>query len=153
LFDKPRIVYIIGLLWLALSTFFIFWGVYSFTIVIDIPNWDLAAGGSDILPSILHFGYTMSTIAWFVFSSLFIVFAYGTVRGDHWVWSTGLIFSTIFLALFGLMLTAFMINAVAYPNIFSVGGLITTIIAFLIDLGIVFFLTRPNAKIYFGEIK
>ena len=94
----------------------------------------------------------MSTIVWFVFSSLFVIFAYGTFRGDHWVWTTGVIFTTIFLAVFGLMLAAFMITAFNYPNIFSVTGLITTILSFLIDIGIVFFLTRPDAKVYFEKV-
>jgi len=147
LFEKPKLVYTLVLLWIALSAIFVIWGGYSLTIVIDLPNWSL----NEILISILYFGYTMSTIVWFVFSSLFVIFAYGTFRGDSWVWTTGVILTTIFLAVFGLMLASFMVTAVVYPNIFSLMGLETTILAFLINLGIVFHLTRPVVKIYFEK--
>ena len=147
MFEKPKLVYTLVLLWIALSAIFVIWGGYSLTIVIDLPNWSL----NEILISILYFGYTMSTIVWFVFSSLFVIFAYGTFRGDSWVWTTGVILTTIFLAVFGLMLVSFMVTAVLYPNIFSLMGLETTILAFLIDLGIVFHLTRPVVKIYFEK--
>jgi len=147
LFEKPKLVYTLVLLWIALSAIFVIWGGYSLTIVIDLPNWSL----NEILISILYFGYTLSTIIWFVFSSLFIIFAYGTFRGESWVWTTGVILTTIFLAVFGLMLVSFMVTAVLYPNIFSLMGLETTILAFLIDLGIVFHLTRPVVKIYFEK--
>lgn len=148
MFDKPKSVYILILLWLALSTIFVVWGAYSLTIVLSIPSW-VELG--DLLLSVLYFGYTMSTIVWFVFSSLFLIFAYGTLRKDSWVWTTSIILSTIFLAVFGLMLASFMVTAIVYPNIFSVGGLITTVLSFLIDLGIVFYLTRPVVKIYFEK--
>jgi len=147
LFEKPKLVYTLVLLWIALSAIFVIWGGYSLTIVIDLPNWSL----NEILISILYFGYTLSTIIWFVFSSLFIIFAYGTFRGESWVWTTGVILTTIFLAVFGLMLASFMVTAVVCPNIFSLMGLETTILAFLIDLGIVFHLTRPVVKIYFEK--
>ena len=147
MFEKPKLVYTLVLLWIALSAIFVIWGGYSLTIVIDLPNWSL----NEILISILYFGYTMSTIVWFVFSSLFVIFAYGTFRGDSWVWTTGVILTTIFLAVFGLMLASFMVTAVVYPNIFSLMGLETTILAFLINLGIVFHLTRPVVKIYFEK--
>ena len=147
MFEKPKLVYTLVLLWIALSAIFVIWGGYSLTIVIDLPNWSL----NEILISILYFGYTLSTIIWFVFSSLFIIFAYGTFRGESWVWTTGVILTTIFLAVFGLMLASFMVTAVVCPNIFSLMGLETTILAFLIDLGIVFHLTRPVVKIYFEK--
>lgn len=149
MFDKPRSIYLLILLWLALSTIFVIWGGYSLTIALDIPSWSEL---NDILLSILYFGYTLSTIVWFVFSSLFLIFAYGSFRQEKWVWTTGLIITTIFLAVFGLMLVSFMVTAVVYPNIFSVTGLVTTVLSFLIDLGIVFYLTRPVVKIYFEKV-
>ena len=148
MFERTKAIYILILLWLALSTIFVIWGGYSLKIVLDIPTW---VELKEILLSILYFGYTMSAIVWFVFSSLFLIFAYGTFRRESWVWTTGLIITTIFLAVFGLMLASFMVTAIVYPNIFSVGGLITTVLSFLIDLGIVFYLTRPVVKIYFEK--
>jgi len=145
--EKPKIVYVLVLLWLALSAIFIMWGWYSLSFVLRIPKW--TEWLSDLTPQV-YLGYLISTIVWFVFSALFILFAYGTFRKDHWVWTSGLIISTIFLVVFGLMLGAFMVNAIVFLDWFSVTGLITVILTFIIDIGIVFFLTRPDFKLYFG---
>jgi hypothetical protein len=48
------------------------------------------------------------------------------------------------------MLLSFMINAILFLDIFSIWGLVTTGLSCFIDLGIVFFLTRPVIKIYFS---
>jgi uncharacterized protein YacL len=147
--EKPKIIYLLVLLWLALSAIFILWGWYSLSFILRIqsPGWEQWL--AELTPQV-HLGYLISTIVWFVFSALFILFAYGTFRKEHWVWTTGLIISTIFLVVFGLMLGAFMVNAVVYLDWFSVAGLITVILTFIIDIGIVFFLTRPDFKLYFG---
>jgi len=142
---RPASIYILILLWLTLSTMFILWGVFSLSVVIEVPRW-LSLG--TLRPQV-YFGYLISTIIWFVFSSLFLIFAYGTFRGDSWTWTTGLIVSTIFLAVFGLMLAAFIITAITFLDWFSVQGLITVILSLLADLGIVYFLTRPIDKMYF----
>ncbi len=151
LIDKPKNIIILAFLWVLLSAMFILWGSYSFSILIQIPTWNEIASFK-VLVSIIHFGYTMSTIIWLVFSSIFIIIAYGVLKADSWVWTTSLIISTIFLAIFSLMLASFIINALIFlksaPD-FSVWGLITTILNFIIDLGIIFFLTRPKTKLYF----
>jgi hypothetical protein len=143
--ERPKIAYILILLWIALSVIFVMWGVFSLIIVIQIPTWE------EIRPVIpqLHFGYLISTIVWFVFSSLFILFSYATFRKDRWVWTTGVIISTIFLVIFSLMLAAFMINAIMFRDWFSIVGLITVVLSLNIDLGIIFYLTRPPIKLYF----
>jgi len=147
--DRPKTVYIIILLWLALSAIFITWGGYSYTFVIKIPQWEKDLG--TLIPP-LHFGYLLSTIVWFIFSSLFILFAYGTFKRDSWAWTTGVIISTVFIVIFAFMLAALMVNAVLFFDIFSVSGLVSVILSFLANLGIVFFLTRPITKIYFNKI-
>ena len=146
--ERPKTIYLLVLLWLALSGIFVLWGVYSLIIVIQIPQWsELGA----LLPP-LHFGYLISTIVWFVFSSLFIIFSYATFRADGWAWTTGIIISTIFLIVFGLMLGAFMVNAYLFLDWFSVTGLITVVLSFITDIGIVIYLTRPITKLYFAKI-
>jgi hypothetical protein len=142
---RPSIIYILILLWLTLSVIFVFWGGFSLALVIQIPNWtDLG-----VLVPQLHFGYLISTIVWLVFAALLIIFAYGTFKKDSWVWTTGTIISTIFLAIFSLMLASFMVNAILFLDFFSIVGLVTVVISFIIDLGIVFYLTRPVTKLYF----
>jgi len=144
--ERPKIIYLLVLLWLALSAIFVMWGIFSLVIVVQIPGWGSDLG--ELVPQV-HFGYLISTIVWFVFSSIFILFSYGTFKKDSWVWTTGLIISTIFLAIFGLMLGAFIVNALMFLDWFSIWGLTTVIISFITDIGIVFFLTRPNTKVYF----
>ena len=155
--ERPKVIYILIMLWLILSAIFIALGIYSLAVVIDVPSWsadvpdcdpDFKESFNRIIP-IIHFGYLMATIIWFVFSSVFLVVAYGTLKKYHWVWTTGLILTTIFLVIFALMLTAFIINALRFFDEFSVLGLITIIISFITDLGLVFYLTRPNTKQYF----
>lgn len=142
---RPSTIYILILLWLTLSVMFIIWGVFSLTVVVEVPRW---LSLKTLQPQV-YFGYLISTIFWFVFSSIFLIFAYGTFRGEHWTWTTGLIFSTIFLAVFGLMLAAFIVTAITFLDWFSVAGLITVVLSLLADLCIVYLLTRPIDKNYF----
>ena len=107
----------------------------------------------DTIIPVLHIGYLTSTIIAFVFAFVYVIVAYGIFKKDTWVWSTGLIFSTIFLAIFGLLLSSFMINTVIFRDEFSIIGLMIVIIAFITNLGIVFFHTRPNTKTYFGLLE
>jgi len=118
--ERPKVIYILILLWLSLSVIFVNWGSYSLSIVLQIPDWENWLG--ELTPQ-LHFGYLISAIVWFVFSAVFILFAYGAFRKELWVWTTGVIISTIFLAIFGLMLGAFMVNAIMFLDMFSVTGL------------------------------
>lgn len=144
--ERPREIYILILLWLALSTIFVIWGVYSLywlVVILQTPS-----SPSDPTLPILHFGYLLSTIVWFVFSALFVIFAYAIFRKESWAWTTGIIISTIFLAVFGLMLASFMVNAIMFFDWFSVNGLVTVVLSFVADLGVIFFLTRPATKQY-----
>jgi len=145
--ERPKKIFILVMLWLALCLIFVMWGIFSLSIMLQIPSWEKWLGEA-IIPQI-HFGYLVSTIVWFVFSSLFIVFAYATLRNDSWAWTTGIIISSIFLAIFGLMIAAFMVNALMFFDWFSVWGLVTVVLSFMIDIGIVFYLTRPTTKLYF----
>jgi len=147
---RPRLIYTLILLFIGLSAIFCFWGGYSILVLIQIPRWE---GSIDpILIPLLFFGYLTSTIVWFTFSAVFVIFAYGTLRGDSWIWSTGLIITTIFLVVLGIMMGSLMVNSIMFLDLFSVTGLITTILAFIGDLAVVYYLTRPAAKIYFESI-
>jgi hypothetical protein len=143
---RPKLIYLLILLWLAICFIFFSWGTYSLQVYLIIPEWPAIQA----VASILNFGFFLSTIIWFVFSFLFIIFAYATFRGDIWAWTTGIIISTIFLVIFGFMLAAFMINSILFLDPFSVFGLVTVVISFMTDIGIVYCLTRPNTKEYFN---
>ena len=152
--NKNKTIYILIILWITLAALFCIWGMISLITLIDIPGWrgEVPISFQDqfdnIIP-ILYVGYLTSTSIALVFSSVFVIVAYGIFRKDNWVWSTGLIFSTIFLAIFAFLLTSFMINAAIFKDEFSIIGLIIVITAFLTDLGVIFFHTRPATKMYF----
>ncbi len=149
MFDRPKTIIALILLWALLGSIFVIWGAFSLYILIDmILNWEYGEIIATVMPMI-NFGYTMSAIVWFVFSVVFIICAYGTVKKYNWIWNASMIFSTVFLAIFSFMLASFILNALFYLSWFSVVGLISTILAFIIDLGIIFFLTRPKTKLYF----
>jgi hypothetical protein len=158
MFGKPKTIYALVLLWVALAGILLLWGIYSFVTLVDIPTWsseppsDFKDAFDSILP-ILHFGYLLSTIIFTVFSFVFIILAYGTLKKDHWVWTTGLILSTIFLVIFGLMLAGFIINVLVFKDDFSIIGLVSVIVTFITNLGVTFYLTRPATKIYFETEK
>jgi len=155
---KPKTIYMLVILLIALAGILLSWGIYSLLTLIDIPTWSseppeaFQDAFKKIIP-ILHFGYLMSTILFIVFSFVFIIIAYGTLKKDHWVWTTGLVLSTIFLVIFSLMLASFIINVLIFKDDFSIIGLVTVIITFFADLGVVFYLTRPGTKIYFEKEK
>jgi len=146
--SRPKLINYLILLWLGLSAIFVLWGAFSLNILVRIQNWTELG----TLQSQLFFGYLISTIVWFVFSSLFIIFAYATYRGDTWSWTTGLIISTLFIVIFGFMLAAFMVTSLLFFDWFSVNGLISVVLSFLTDLGIVFILSRPKTKIYYAIV-
>jgi hypothetical protein len=50
------------------------------------------------------------------------------------------------------MLGAFIVNAIRFLDWFSVYGLITVVLSFITDIGIVVYLTRPATKLYFIKI-
>jgi hypothetical protein len=122
---------------------------------LDIPTWEgqlekaIGENSTRTIIAILYFGYLTSTILWIVFSFLFVIFAYGTILGRHWVWSTGIIITSIFLVVFSLMVASFMITTWIFPTRFSIEGLITVVLSMLIDIGLIFYLTRPGMKLYF----
>jgi hypothetical protein len=147
---RPRSIYILILLFISISIIFSFWGGYSLLVLVRIPSWQGPV--EPALIPLLFFGYLTATIVWFTFSAIFVIFAYGSLKGDSWIWSTGLIITTIFLVVLGIMMGSLMINSILFLDLFSISGLVTTILSFIADLAIVYFLTRPTAKIYFESI-
>ncbi len=148
--ERPKQLYLLVVLWPLLSTIFIAWGAYSLTFVLQIPNWTPPPHQQDLVLvyQMLYFGTLVSTITWFVFSGLFLVFSYLLWTAKSWAWTAGLIISTIFIIILGMMLAAFMVTTIVFLDFFPVLGLITVILAFLIDLGLIYGLTRPQMKLF-----
>jgi len=153
---KPTIIYLLIVLWLLLAGLFIAWGIFSLGYIVQLPggyepisSWEQTRL-SELYP-MLHFGTLLSTITWFVFASLFTFFSYGTFKRRKSVWTSGIILSTIFIVILGLMLASVMVTLLIFLDRFLVLGLVTVIIAFLVDIALIFCLTRPASKVYFEE--
>jgi hypothetical protein len=146
--NRPKLILFLIILWILLATIFAVWGVYSFAFVVYlIPNWP--ASGWFVIDPMFYFGTLNSFLTWFFFGFLCVICTYGALKRKKWAWTTGIIISTVTVIQLSLMLASFMITAIAFPNLFSVIGLITVVIALFIDIGIVFYITRPAVKMYF----
>ena len=147
--ERSRPIITLIILWVLLASIFLILGQYSASLVLDIPAWKFEGLHQDVV-SMLFFGSLMSTIVWFVFAGMFIIFAYGTYKADNWVWTTGIIIITTFLAVFALMIASFMVTVWLIPTNFSTQGLSIMVILIFIDLGIIYLLTRPAIRLYFN---
>jgi hypothetical protein len=115
--------------------------------VLNVLEWSVT--NPSFYDPMVFFSYLMFAISMLVFGVIFIIFSYETYTGRKWAWNAGIIFSTIFLVIFGFLMVSLMITALVFMDTrFSIPMLIAVMIAFLTDLGIIFFITRPNVKAY-----
>jgi len=151
---KPKYLISLVLLWILFGAIFLGLGISSLTLTIWIfsseynalimPNW--------VTPMIFFMTFTETTTL-LVFGCIFAIFAYETYQCKSWVWNAGIIVSTIFIVIFSFLLASLMLTALLFTDEFSVQTLITIMLTFLVDLGIIFLLTRPHIKIYFEKQK
>jgi len=148
--DKPKLFYALILLWIVFGVVFIYLGYGSLGIALYLisPEFTNLFGseGREFVQALLFFATTMSTTTMLVFGSIFILFSYETYHCKTWVWNAGVIISTIFIVVFSFMLGSLMVTSLIFMNRIIIEALITIIIAFLVDLGIIFLITRPNIK-------
>lgn len=144
---KPFVLHLLVLLWLIFSSIFLIFAYYSFEMVLNVLEWSVT--NPSFYDPMVFFSYLMFAISMLVFGVIFIIFAYETYKGRKWVWNAGIIFSTIFLVIFGFLMMSLMITALVFMDTrFSIPMLIAVMVAFLTDLGIIFFVTRPQIKAY-----
>jgi hypothetical protein len=147
--ERPKMLYLLIALWVIFSLIFISIGYASLDLASNIYKWffteELYFG------PMLFFVTFFLTIVMFVFGSIFLIFAYETFKRKRWVWNAGIIISTIFIVIFSFMLASLMITALIFMDNFSIPTLITVMIAFLVDLGIIFSITRPSVKEYLHD--
>ncbi|MBN2065763.1 MAG: hypothetical protein JW771_03025 [Candidatus Thermoplasmatota archaeon] len=147
--EKPRLIYVLSLLLLTVGVLFLRLGIFSIEILLDMSNWYSKVPVSLIY--ILHFWYLVSAIASIVLASSFFVLLYATIKRYHWARNAGIVLSTLYLIVFGMLLAALMVNSVIFHDEFSIASLVTIIVAFFLDFGIVFLLTRPAVRLYFQQ--
>ncbi len=146
---KTRLIYLLSLLWLVVGALFLRLGIFSIMVLVDMPTWYSKVPTSLIY--ILHFWYLVSTIANVVIAGTFFVLSYATIKRYPWARNTGIVISTLCLIILGVLIVALMANSVIFLDDFSVLGLVTIIITFFLDFGIVYLLTRPAIRLYFQQ--
>jgi hypothetical protein len=146
--EKPKILYGLIGLWIVLAIIFYSIGYWSLQTLIYI--WSPESGYTAWYP-LLFWGSLFVTTSMGVFGSIFLIFAYETYAGKSWAWAAGIIISTIFIVIFSFMMASLMITALIFSGVEDqtlIPMLILVMIAFLVDLGIIFLTTRPNIKEY-----
>ena len=144
--NKPKILYLLVTLWALLGLVFIILGVYSLVLLRHIlsPEYVYSTGWE----AMLFFGMVFITTAFLIFGSIFLIFSYETYKAKTWAWNAGVIISTIFIVIFSFMLASIMFTALQFRDNFTIQTLEASLISFLIDLGIIFLITRPAIKEY-----
>ena len=148
---KSKYLHLLILAWIIFGLMFICVGYKSLEIALYTVSSNYPTSEEvDWTKPMLFFGTCLATTTLFVFGCIFFIFSYETWKNKRWVWDAGVIISTIFLVIFGFMLASLMITTLVFINEFTVQILIIVIIIFLIDLSVIFLITRPQIKSYFG---
>jgi uncharacterized BrkB/YihY/UPF0761 family membrane protein len=134
------------LLFIALSIIFAIWGKYAAEVLIQIPEWEEEL--STNFTANIYWVFLIGTIVWLGCSFLMIMIAYGIYKKTRWVWTAAMILNTLAIIVFAIMLAAFMVTVLTFQDFFSTMGIVTSVLALLIDFCIVYLLTRPNIKRY-----
>jgi hypothetical protein len=145
---KPTNIYILVLLHLSLSVIFIAWGHYATIYLSQIPSWQDELSLEFI--GFLYWVVFIGTLVWLGTSLLFMGLSYGLYKQRHRAWTISMILTTLGLVVFSIMLLGFIVTSLMFKDTFSITGLITDILALLIDISIVYLLTRPSTKQYFN---
>ena len=146
---KPKLLYLLIFAWIIFGIVFYILGYWSFTIAqyLSSSAGDSASEAFLAWRPMMFFGTLFIFTAMFVFGSIFFIFAYEAYKGKSWIWSAGIIISTIFLVIFSFMMAALMVTAYVFKDPdFSIPSLIIIMIAFLTDLSVLFLTTRPNIR-------
>ena len=153
--EKPKLLYLLIILWITFGIIFIYLGYSSLTIALYVVSPEnfaqIGLEETEWIQALMFFGTLMVTTTMIVFGSIFILFSYETYRRRTWAWNAGVIISTIFIVVFSFMLGSLMMTSLMFMNETIIQALVIIMIAFLTDLGIIFMITRPNIKAYFGH--
>lgn len=145
--NKPQTVKFVIFLSLFLFIILFYWGSFALDLLIKIPGWEDTLGTD--LTSIFYWVFFIGALIWFGASGLILYLLYGIMKKKSWGLTVTIILSTLMIISFGIMLTGFIAVLLLFQNLFSTVGLITVNIAILVDLALIFFLTRPSTKRYF----
>jgi hypothetical protein len=149
--EKPKSVYYLVLLLITLFLMFVIWGWYAEAILVNIPSW--TTGVCQLEPSFaanLYWIFLIGTILWFGSAGLMLIIAYGLIKKKHWAWTTAMIINSLCLFAFGIMLAAFMVAVLIFQDLFSITGIVTSVLALIVDIAIVYLLTRNETKKYYN---
>ena len=146
---RPRSLYLSVILFILLAVIFGYWGYFAIDTLIQLPS--LTGDLPLKIISSLYWFYLIGTLIWIGNAGLSSILAYGLFKRLNWAYTTALIFTTLVIAALTIMLIGFMVGLVKFQDMFSIIGIVTNIIALLIDLIIVFLITRPSMKLFFAK--
>jgi len=147
LVGKPKVVYAIISLFILLILISSYWEVFVYSIIIQIPGWINELGIEMV--SILFWIFFIANLLWIGSITAYILLIYGIFKQEKWGWNASMIISSIIIVIFTIMLIGFIVSVILFQAQFTVVGIVTVIIAFFADLGILYFLTRSTTrKIY-----
>jgi hypothetical protein len=147
---KPDKFYFLILFYLFLISITSAWTWYAYTMFTGISGWKYSDEIVDFI-AFNYFVFLFGFLIWAGITILLIILLYGLIRNYRWAWTTSLIIATLGLVLFPIILIAIMTTLLKYQSAFSSLGIITITIALLLDICVVYILTRPVLKQYFEK--
>lgn len=147
---KPDKFYFLILFYLFSFSITSTWTWYAYTMFTGISGWKYSDEIVDFI-AFNYFVFLFGFLIWAGITILLIILLYGLIRNYRWAWTTSLIIATLGLVLFPIILIAIMTTLLKYQSAFSSLGIITITIALLLDICVVYILTRPVLKQYFEK--
>jgi len=150
--QKPKIIYILVILWIVIGVLFLGAAVKRTLDHLDYLD-TTSAFGMDYFTTITTFSYVLYTILFIIIIVLSFILAYGTFIKKSWSWLIGIMLSS-FLAFFAFLAIYLIGAGVIMENldqVFNNFEFVAYILMLFFVPCLMVLLTRPGVKAYFGK--
>ena len=152
--QKPKIIYILVILWIVIGVLFIGMAVKRTLDHLDYLDLTSASAfGRDYFTTIMTFSYVLYTILFIIIIALSFILACGTFIKKSWSWLIGIMLSS-FLAFFAFsaiyLIGAGVITEHLDQMFNNFESVVYILMLFFVPCLMVL-LTRPVVKAYFGK--
>jgi len=151
--EKSKIIYILVILWIVIGVLFIGTAVQKISEYLNVIDSFGGFGSPDDITKSMTFSYVVYTTQFIIIIALSFILAYSSFRKKSQSWLIGIILSS-FLIHFVVQAIYFIGFAIIRENfglIFSNFEYITYMLMLFIVPCVIFILTRPKVKEYFGK--
>ena len=150
--QKPKIIYILVILWIAIGVLFIGTAVKR---TLDYQDYldSTSAFGMDSFTTIMTFSYVLYTILFIIIIALSFLLAYGSFMKKSWSWVIGLMLSS-FLIYFVFQAISLIGSGIIMENLdqmFNHFEYVANVVMIFLVPCLLALLTRPTVKTYFGK--